>query len=406
MIQLSQISNIGTGGTRSFKDASAWPHFMSNDTGIDVSEKRALMHTGVFRAVSLLGGSISTQPKHLIRRAKGDNKREVARELSAHQLIYSKPNRVQNTFQFHFMAVTHLLLWGNFYAFINRDRYYDPVSIVPIMPWMCEPFVKNGRKYFRVGGKVYNDNDVMHVYGLSFDGVKGVSPIRYNAESIGIGLAAQKMEATSFGKGMHAGGVIELDDEFSASMMGSTDEEAEEAFAQFRKSLRENYQSGPDSWHEMLLLPQGMKFTQFKMAFEIEKLVQNKKFTLADIARIFGVPLHKLMEMDSATFSNIEHQGIEYVSDGVMPISMNFEAEYNNKLLKESQKADLYYKINLDGLMRADIKSRYEAYSIMLGKNAPGWAEPREIRDLEDMDAGNPDNWAKPQNMEINIQRD
>ena len=392
------------GKTLSLKDTAGWNFGYSNDSGIDVNEKRALMHTGVFRAITLLGGAIAAQPKHLYRRAGNGTKREVAADHPAHQLIYNKPNRVQNPFQFFFMAVVHLLLWGNFYCFVNRNRWYEPVSYVPIMPWCCEPFIKSGRKYFRVGGKVYTDNEIMHVFGLSLDGVKGVPPIRYSAESIGIGLAAQKMEAASFGKGMHAGGMIELSEEW-AGVMGSSDAEAKEELEEFRKSFKNMYQDGPESWHNMLFLDPGMKFTQFTMAFEIEKLVENKKFGLADIARIFGVPLHKLMEMDRATFSNIEHQGIEYVQDGVMPITVNFEYELNNKALKESEKTELYHKFNLDGLMRGDIKSRYEAYSIALGRNAPGWMEPSEIRDWEDMDEGNPANWATPQNMEINIQR-
>ena len=399
------LSPKNSGSGIKLSDAHNFPHLFgnwSNDSGIDVNEKRSLMHTGVWRAVTLLGGAVATQPKHLMRRS--NKKREVAKDHPAHWLVYNKPNRIQNHFQFHFMAVVHLLLWGNFYAYINRDRWYEPSSLIPIMPWECRPEIEGGRKVFYVGGRKYTNNEILHVFGLSFDGVKGVSPIRYTAESIGIGLAAQKMESSSFGKGLHAGGMIELPPEY-AGMMGSTDDEAKEYMGEVRDSIRKLYRSGPDSWHDILLLEPGWKFNQFKLSFEIEKLVANKKFTLADVARIFGVPLHKLMEMDKATFSNIEHQGIEYVQDGVMPLTMNFEAEYNDKLLKESEKFEHFFRIDLKGLMRADIKSRFEAYSIMLGRNAPGWAESAEIRELEDMDEGNPENWAIPQNMDLQKDR-
>lgn len=402
---MTQLAQILSPKNYSLKDHSEWPSYFfnrSNDSGIQVNEKRALMHTGVFRAISLLGGAIATQPKHLLKRGK---QREVADEHPAHWLIYRKPNQAQNTFQFHFMAVVHLLLWGNFYAYINRNRWYEPVSIVPIMPWMCEPFIKGGRKYFRVAGKTYTGNEILHVYGLSFDGVKGIKPITYMAESIGIGLAAQKLEATSFGNGMHAGGMIELPEEF-AGIMGSTDEEAQEFMNKTRDSFKKVYQDGPGSWHNILFMEPGWKYTQFQMAFEIEKLVANKKFTMADVARMFGVPLHKLMDLERSTNNNIEQQAIEYVQDGVLPIAKNLEVEYDNKLLKESEKTQYYTKINLDGLMRGDIKSRYEAYSIALGRNAPAWMEPSEVRDLEDLDAGNPQNWAIPQNMDTKGERD
>lgn len=407
MLQLQNILHPKNFTGASIKDATGWPSHMfnlSNDSGIDVNEKRALMHTGIFRGITLLGGAIAGLPKHLFRRLD-NRKREIAYDEPANRLIYNRPNRVQNSFQYHFMAVTHLLLWGNFYAKINRDRWFDVQSIVPVWPWMVQPEVKNGRKYFVINGKRYTDNEVLHVYGLSIDGVKGIPPIRYMSESIGIGLAAQKMEATSFGSGMHAGGIIELPDEY-AGEMGSTDEEAQEHMKRVRESFRSTYQDGPNSWHNMLFMEPGWKYTQFKMAFEVEKLVQNKKFTLADVARMLGVPLHKLMELDKATFSNIEEQNIDYVQDGVMPITQNFEAANDDKLLKEDQKDNHFFKYNLDGLRRANIKDRYEAYSIALGKNAPAWMEPSEIRDLEDLNEGNPENWAIPQNMDTKEERD
>lgn len=365
------------------------------------------MHSGVWRAVTLLSGAIATSPKHLIRRADGNRDRSIASDHPAHRLIYRKPNRVQNRYQFHIMSVVHRLIWGNFYAYINRNRFYEPVSIVPIMPWNIHPETKAGRKNFRIEGqgRDYTDNEILHTFGLTFNGIRGIPPIKYMAEVIGIGLAAQKLEASSFGKGMHAGGVVQLPEEYEG-IMGSTDEEAEETMGQIRKSLKDTYQSGPDSWHEMLLLEPGWKFTQYEMSFQIEKLVENKKFGMADISRLFGVPLHKLMELDRATNNNIEQQAIEYVQDGVMPLSVEYQDVYDDKLLKESEKDEYYFHFNLNGLVRADIKSRYEAYSIMLGKNAPGWADPSEVRKLEDMDRGNPEEWAIPQNMDRQKDRD
>lgn len=401
MLQLRNILSPKNFSNASLKDPTTWPNYIygyGNDAGIDINEKRSIMHTGVFRAVNLLSGAIATSPKHLIRRGNGERQREVASDHPAHRLIYRRPNRVQNRYQFHTMAVIHLLIWGNFYAYINRDRFYQPVSMVPIMPWMCEPETKGGRKQFRVAGKTYTDNEIMHIFNFSFDGLKGIEPIKYMSESLSIGLAAQKMEASSFGKGMHAGGILEYPDE-AGGMMGSTEEEATEFMGEMRESLEKQYQSGPDSWHRILLLEPGWKFTQFKMAYEVDKLIANKKFSMGDVSRIFGAPLHKLMELDRATDNNIEHQGIEYVQDGVMPISINFSDSYDDKLLKESEKDNYYFNFNLNGLMRGDMKSRFEAYSIMLGKNAPGWGEPAEVRKLEDMDMGNPDNWWVPKNM-------
>lgn len=378
-----------------------WPTFTSNDSGIHVSEKSALTHMAYLRGINLLAGSIATQPKHLFFR--GENGKEVARNKRAHKLISKTPNQFQNSYQFHFYMVTMLLMHGNFYAYINRDAFYEPVSLRPIYPSMVEPRVrKDGVKEFHVRGeninKVFSNNEIFHVYGLSLDGVMGINPIKYAAETLGLGLAAKKMQSSAFGKGLHAGGVIHIPEEYKGTM-GSTDEESEQFMEAVRKSFRKLYQNGPDSWHEMMFLEPGWKFEQFKLNLETAKIIETRKFDVADIARLLGIPLHKLMEMDKATESNIEQQGIEYVQDGVMPITLNIEAEADAKLLKTSEQDDYFYKYNLDGLMRGTLKERFEAYSTALGKNAPGFMTPGEIRDLEDLGPADESELFKPDNM-------
>jgi HK97 family phage portal protein len=261
---------------------------------------------------------------------------------------------------------------------------------------------KDGVKEFHVHGKdfnkVFSNNDIFHVHGLSLDGVKGINPIKYASQTLGLGLSAEKMQSSAFGKGLHAGGVIEMPEEYKG-MLGSTDEESTEFMGAVRESFRKLYQNGPDSWHEMMFLEPGWKFDQFKLNLETAQIIETRKMGVADIARLLGVPLHKLMQLDKATNNNIEQQGIEYVQDGVLPITLNIEAEADAKLLKSTEQNDYFYKYNLDGLMRGTLKDRFEAYSTALGKNAPGFMSPSEIRDLEDLGPADEDELFKPDNM-------
>ncbi len=375
---------------------------MGNDSGVRVSEKTALALTALYRGVTLLAGNIATQPRHLFERYGESRKnKRVDRAHPAFRMISRTPNGYMNDYQFHFYMVVLLLLWGNFYAYIHRNAYYEPISLHPIAPWLVDVRIENNKKVFYVKGTKYTNNQIMHVFGLSLNGIEGVNPIKYNAQNIGLNLAAQDFQSSVFGKGVHAGGVMHMPEEEARSMslMGSTDEEAEQYMENVRKSFQRTYQSGTDSWHNLMFLEPGWKFEQFKLNLETAQIIETRKMGIADIARLLGVPLHKLMELDSATKDNIEQQGIEHVQDGVMPISVNIESEYNAKLLKETEKDDRFFKFNLDGLMRADIKSRYEAYSIALGKNAPGFMNPEEIRDLEDLGTIEEEKLFKPDNM-------
>lgn len=395
-----RFSNINE--TTDLKNPSKWLYDawgIKNDSGININEDTALTCMAYHRGVTLLAGSIATQPKHLFQRR--DTGKKVARDHLAHKLISKKPNQYQNSYQFHFFLVTMLLMHGNFYAYINRNAFYEPVSLRPIAPWKVEPKLrKDGVKEFRVEGakRTFTNNEIFHVFGISLDGVKGIKPIYYAAQTLGLGLAAEKMQSSAFGKGLHAGGVIHMPED-QAGMLGSTDEEADQYMRNVRNSFKKLYQNGPDSWHEMMFLEPGWKFEQFKLNLETAQIIETRKMGVADIARLLGVPLHKLMQLDKATENNIEQQGIEYVQDGVMPITLNIEAEADAKLLKVSEQEDYFYKYNLDGLMRGTLKERYEAYSTALGKNAPGFMTPSEIRDLEDLGPAGEDELFKPDNM-------
>ena len=372
---------------------------ISNDSGIRVSEKTALACMAYQRGVDLLAGHIATQPKHLYRRTSTRGK-EVARDHSLHQLISRRPNLYQNSYQFHYYLVVNLIMRGNFYAYINRNSFYEPVSLIPIAPFMVEPKIQKNRKVFKIDGakRLYTNNEILHVYGMALDGVKGINPIKYASQTLGLGLAAEKMQSSAFGKGLHAGGVITMPEEHKG-LMGSTDEEADSYMKAVRESFRKIYQNGPDSWHEVMFLEPGWAFKQFELNLETAKIIETRKFGVADIARLLGVPLHKLMDLDKATMTNIEQQGIEYVQDGILPRTINIEHEFCSKLLKEDEQNEYFIKYNVDGLMRASLKDRYEAYSIALGKNAPGFMSPGEIRDLEDLGEKNESELFKPDNM-------
>lgn len=371
--------------------------FTFNDSGVAVNEKTALAHMGWLACIRLLSGSVATQPKHVFKKT-GNRNKKVATDHPAHRLISKRPNSFQNAFQFYYFMITTLLNWGNFYAYISRNSFYEPVALIPVKPHKMRVKMENMKKVFYYNGKRFTNNDFIHIYNLSLDGLVGINPIKYAGQSIGIGLAGEKMQSSYFGKGLHAGGIVTLP-ENQKGLMGSTEEEADEYMDALRTSFQKMYQNGSETWHRMMFLEPGFDFKQFELNFETAKIIETRKMSIADIARVNGVPLHKLMELDKATFNNVEQLNIEYTQDGVMPLTKNIESEFNAKLLKESEQADYFTRFNLDGLMRGDIKSRYEAYSIALGKTGPGFMSPDEIRDKEDFgEIDSEDLWV-PMNM-------
>ena len=112
------------------------------------------------------------------------------------------------------------------------------------------------------------------------------------------------------------------------------------------------------------------------------QFLESRKFQAIEICRWFGVPPHKVFALERATWNNIEHQELEFVSDAVQPIVTQLEQEADLKLFGRINRGVLYTKLNMAALLRGDMKSRYEAYEIA---HRNGWLNADEIRAREDM---------------------
>lgn len=132
----------------------------------------------------------------------------------------------------------------------------------------------------------------------------------------------------------------------------------------------------------MAVLEEGMKYHTIGIAPEDAQFLETRKYQLNEICRIFRVPPHLVGDLDRATFSNIEHQSIEFVQHTIRPWLVRWEQEICRSLLDEKERLLYFAKFNVDGLLRGDYKSRMEGYAI--GRQN-GWLSINDIRRLEDM---------------------
>lgn len=112
------------------------------------------------------------------------------------------------------------------------------------------------------------------------------------------------------------------------------------------------------------------------------QFLETRKFQVTEICRIFRVPPHMIGDLDRATFSNIEHQSIDFAVHTIRPWLVRIEQAMNRALFSDKEKGRFYVQFNLDGLMRGDYKSRMEGYAIA---RQNGWMSSNDIRELENM---------------------
>ena len=346
---------FGGGGTRS---------------GVSVSPDSAMRTSAVWACIRVLSTGLAAMPLHVYRdRPDGGHNKAIDSPL--YNLLHRTPNPEQTSYIFRQTAQAHICLHGNTYAEIEFDNFGNPIALWPIPPWCCQPLRTPSKElYYQVVVNGQSKNlqpyRILHVMGLGTDGMKGLSPIRQHAETIGISIAAEQFGGSFFGNGMNVGGILEHPGKLTAQ--GSDN---------LRKSVNEKY-AGLSNANRLILLEEGMKYQKVGIPPNEAQFLETRQFQIEDIARIYGVQLHKIGHLLHATFSNIEHQAIEFVTDTMLPWVVNWEQEYDRRLCFNG----LYTKHSLEGLLRGDSASRAAFYKELFYISA---ITPDQIREKEDM---------------------
>lgn len=360
-------------------------------TGLQMDEESAMTLSAVYRAVRLISESVAQLPLILYRRTR-DGGRERATSHPLWSLAHDAPNQEQTSFEWREMLQAHLLLWGNAFAQKVESGHGETLELVPLHPARVTVERRDNRLIYihrPLSGatRIFFPSEILHVPGLSFDGVKGRSPISDARESLGLTAAMEAYGAAFFGNDARPGGVLqhpgELDDE---------------AHKRLKKSWREAH-AGVDRAHNVAILEEGMKWQQVGMSSEDAQFLQSRQFQLSEVARWYGVPLHMLEDPKRGeTFASIEQKSLEYVVYGLVPWLRRWETRMGASLLTTAERSEYFFEFLVDGLLRGNQKDRYEAYRVAISS---GWMNRNEARVKENMNPGPAelDDYLQPLNM-------
>lgn len=335
---------------------------MSN---VRVTADTALQLSAVFRAVVLISGHIAMLPLKL--KKSGTNER-----IEGHWLYkrFKQPNRFQNGFEWRQMMMAHLLLRGNAFNEIIEDRRGNVLELHPLHPDRTKIELLKGGEY----RYIHQEDDgtqrpiprgqVWHLRGLSSNGIIGLSVIECARESLGLGLSAQAYGARFFANDAKpVSGWVEYPGKF-------TDKTAR---MNFRESVQEAQAAANRG--KMMVLDQGMKYHEIGITNTDAQFLESRKFQVSDIARWFGAPPHKLADLDRATFSNIEQQSLEYVTDSLSIWAETIEAGIESAFIFDEE--GIEPELDFAKLLRGDTSARYKSYGQGI---KDGWLTRNEAR--------------------------
>lgn len=358
----------------------------TSTSGTVVDAHTAMNLSAVYACVRVLSETIGSLPLIIYKNTKTGKDRATNHPL--YRVLHDAPNPEMTSMQWRETVMAHLSLQGNHFSeIIFQDTKVK--ELWPIPPDLVEiKRDQNNKLVYKVnigGGKVLNKEKVLHIRGLSLDGIVGVSPITYARETIGLGLAAQEYASRFFSGDANPNGVYS-----HPTQLGDV------AYKRLQEALKDGRQ-GLSRQHRNVILEEGMKWERVSLSPEDAQLLESRKFGVEEIARIYRIPLHKINSMEKATFSNIEQQAIEFVTDTIRPWLVRIEQEITMKLIGEADRDNIFAEFLVEGLLRGDTKSRYEAYNI--ARNG-GWMSANDIRRLENMnDIENGDTYLVPLNM-------
>lgn len=362
----------------------------ASKSGITVSEDNAMRASAVYACVKVLSETVAMLPLILYRRgADGGKIRAV--EHPYYELMHDAPNRLMSSMDFREAGMVNLCLRGNFYARIETNNGGRITSLWPLRADRMAVKVEDNvlaYEYTPDGAEktVYPAAQILHVRGLGGDGLTGLSPIAQARDSIGLAMAAEE-----HGSRLYANGAL------ISTVFKHPGRLSEAAHKHLLGSVEERY-SGVSNAHKSILLEEGMDVSRISMTAEDAQLLEAREFQVVDICRIYRVPPHKIGDLRRATFSNIEHQSIEFVTDTILPWAARWEQRLNRSLLTETERRRGYFFEHLlDGIQRGDIGTRYAAYT--KGINA-GFLTRNEVRKMENLNpVDGADNLLEPLNM-------
>lgn len=353
---------------------SAYEEIFGMQPTKSVSPDLAMKLSAVYACVYVLSSSVAQLPLHV--KCKSGDKVETVKDHPAYYLLHDSPNVWQTSYKLREYAQSSVLLYGNAYIHIVRDKNGGVVSLESLEPWKVQ-LLKNGSRYVYA---YYGDDktmslspdDVLHIKSLGPSIKTGKSVIQTHAETIGLGLDARKFASGFFGGNARPAGILSVKTPLNSN-----------AWENFKKMWQTAQEKLRSEENKTILLPAELDYKALTVSPVDTELLSMMKLNRSEIAGIFNVPAHMINDLEKATFSNISEQTIQFIRFSVMPWVVNWEQELNRKIFTEAErKAGYFVKFNLAGIMRGTAGERATFYHAAI---TDGWMSRNEARQLEDM---------------------
>lgn len=342
-----------------------------SESGQRVNADTAISLSTVFNALRLLSETVAQIPVSVYTEENG--KRSELKNHRTYPLVADFPNKYMTAFTFNRVMMNHACRYDNAFALIERDGFNRPLSLIPIHPERVIIRVNDAQEVqYEIDGQyLISPINMIHIMDYTEDGIVGKQKISILKETLGNALATDKFVGEFFGKGVNVSGFIKtkkyLKDQAAVDRLKNS----------FIKAVT-------GSSFGVGILEEDNDWIPNDVEPEKAQLNETRKVNAQAVAQIWNIPLPLLKMLDNATYNNVEQLDIQFAKYTITPWLVNWEQEYKRKLLSETEKkaGKVYYKHNMNALMRGDMVSRGKFYE---SGTKTGAFSPNDIRHFEDM---------------------
>lgn len=340
-------------------------------SGVRVTSDTSLTISTVFACIRYLSQSIAALPWQ-VRKPLNERSSEHWTTHPVNHILETRASPEWSSFQLRETLLNWALRRGNGYAEIERDVIGRPLALWPLHPDRVEVVrdIETQELLYRVDGQTFlSAMDMFHIRGFG-EGPVGINIIAYAAESLGWAKAAQMFGASFFGNGATPSGIVTMKRALTP-----------EGLLELQDRFDELY-GGPGKANKTVFLDNEMVYQAVSTEPEKGQFIETNQHLVDEVCRWFGVPPHKVYHLLRATFSNIEHQSIEVVTDSLRPWAQRFQDEADYKLFGLQNRQGAFTRMDFTDMLRGDTKTRLDYYR---GLREIGVLNADEIREFEDM---------------------
>jgi HK97 family phage portal protein len=366
-----QGTPLNTGGGGPTFSSSAGPiTTMAGTMYGNPAANAALASAAVWGCCRLISTSLASLPTDLIRIT--DAGKEKAATDSLYPLLTQSPNPMMTMQQWLQPTLLGLMLYGNSFTWVDRLNG-EVVGLWPLNSARVTMVINGDGTisyyyYDSIGRQtIFTDSEIIHFRMFTLDGYFGLPVLVYHQMTFGLATASTTYATALYNNGGQPGGVLEYPGQLKQAQHD-----------RIRASWTDIH-SGPGNAGRVAILEEGMKYTPIGIPPEQLQYIEEQKFSVEQIARIFGVPPHLIGAMDKPTYASVEQQSIEFVRYTLYPYVRCLEQGVDKTLVPEP---NVTWRFNLNAFERGDVKTRYDSYAV--GRQW-GWLSANDILTSEDM---------------------